>query len=172
MGRKGESREKKPEVHSLRTVLRRVNQLEICTMVLINVTVFVLVRANRDMLTWAILLAALLVANISAISTWRTLRHRSVWFYLLTRDRLEPFSFAWWREYHFGQLRPGRRYLGGHWERWWIDAPVYTYVWLSTPECYYKKGKRPSLGRHLFGCETWEPKNKIDRTNRLTGGTD
>lgn len=49
----------------------------------------------------------------------------------------------------------GRRLLGGHWEEWWIGAPVHSWMWLDVPVCAHHSGARPPLGELLSHCETW-----------------
>ena len=43
-----------------------------------------------------------------------------------------------------------RRWRGGHWERWIIDYPVCSELWMQRPH-----GGRPGLGRGTPTCEDW-----------------
>lgn len=43
-----------------------------------------------------------------------------------------------------------RRMRGGHWEKWWIDSPVNSAVWLKLDH-----GERPGLGCGAPICELW-----------------
>ena len=45
-----------------------------------------------------------------------------------------------------------RRWRGGHWERWWIDAPVCADVWVRT-----EHGRRPPLAMGTPRCEDYTP---------------
>lgn len=54
-------------------------------------------------------------------------------------------SFRWWR-----------RLRGGHWERWFIDAPVGTRLWHRVERCSYDTQQRPSaLARGAPDCEEY-----------------
>lgn len=48
-------------------------------------------------------------------------------------------NYRWWRKWR-----------GGHWEYWWIDAPVASSMWLLNTH-----GTRPGLGRGAPICEEW-----------------
>ena len=43
-----------------------------------------------------------------------------------------------------------RKLRGGHWELWWIDAPVSSHVWLQKDH----HDVRPGLGR-IYNCEDY-----------------
>lgn len=43
-----------------------------------------------------------------------------------------------------------RRWVGGHFERWWLDVPVTAELWLRRAH-----GTRPPLGRGTPVCEDW-----------------
>lgn len=43
-----------------------------------------------------------------------------------------------------------RKARGGHWERWCIDHPVCSDIWMSNAH-----GTRPVLGRGTPTCEHW-----------------
>lgn len=42
-----------------------------------------------------------------------------------------------------GEYRWFRRWAGGHWERWWVDA-VHSEVWMSVSACSSESHDRPS----------------------------
>lgn len=48
-----------------------------------------------------------------------------------------------------------RRWQGGHWERWYIDAPVASDLWLDYLACTRQTGGRPPGGRGTPTCEDW-----------------
>jgi len=49
-----------------------------------------------------------------------------------------------------------RRWVGGHWERWWIDSPFAFTGWFDMPYGCSKKGAyRPGLARGTPVCEDW-----------------
>lgn len=52
--------------------------------------------------------------------------------------------FKWFRQWH-----------GGHWERWYIDFPVCSDIWIQFDECNIPTGKRPGLGRGRPVCEIY-----------------
>lgn len=67
------------------------------------------------------------------------------------RDWLDCWTCAFLSNYRwFRKLR------GGHWEKWWIDMPVFSDTWLHTPYCFADTDKRPDfLCRGRPTCETW-----------------
>lgn len=47
-----------------------------------------------------------------------------------------------------------RKWIGGHWELWYIDVPVSSAIWIQVPECSALTGCRPSgLARGTPICE-------------------
>jgi len=50
----------------------------------------------------------------------------------------------------FAGFRWYRRMRGGHWERWYVDAPVAADVWLRQPH-----GRRPGLCYGTPRCEEY-----------------
>lgn len=52
-----------------------------------------------------------------------------------------------------------RRWCGGHWERWWIDMPVASSMWLQNAH-----GERPGLGVIREACEDWTPRVTLPST--------
>lgn len=49
-----------------------------------------------------------------------------------------------------------RRLRGGHWERWYVNLPVGTTVWIRRDRCYRKTGTRPGLCEGIPRCEGWK----------------
>jgi hypothetical protein len=56
---------------------------------------------------------------------------------------------------NFCNQRWYRRWQGGHWEQWIIDAPVADTLWLDYLACTRDTGGRPPGGRGTPTCETW-----------------
>lgn len=52
----------------------------------------------------------------------------------------------------FGEFPWARRWLGGHWERWWVE-PCSSYIWLQVDACNVKAKTRPMS---CFGTPTCE----------------
>lgn len=52
-----------------------------------------------------------------------------------------------------------RRWCGGHWERWFIDVPVASTMWLQNVH-----GERPGLGVVCDECEDWTPRKALPST--------
>lgn len=50
----------------------------------------------------------------------------------------------------FAGFRWYRRLRGGHWERWWVDPPVASDVWIQNPH-----GRRPGLCYGTPICEDY-----------------
>ena len=50
----------------------------------------------------------------------------------------------------FAEFRWYRWLRGGHWERWYIDYPVCSAMWLQQAH-----GVRPGLGQGTPACEQW-----------------
>lgn len=66
---------------------------------------------------------------------------------------------AWVLEFFFPYFRWARRLLGGHWELWWVDFPVCSYVWHRVNSCTTETGKPPSgLCRGGYECEDYRSK--------------
>ena len=54
----------------------------------------------------------------------------------------------------FSRFRWWRKHRGGHWERWYIDHPVCSSVWLHVDRCTERSGNRPDgLCRGTPECE-------------------
>jgi len=56
-----------------------------------------------------------------------------------------------------------RKLVGGHWERWWVDAPFSTHVWLQQNSCM---AHRPPLGMICDECEDYHPKHTSNHPYR------
>jgi hypothetical protein len=50
-----------------------------------------------------------------------------------------------------------RRWIGGHWEAWWIDFPICSTIWI-----YCNHGYKPGGICSLEHCEDYSP--KLERT--------
>lgn len=72
------------------------------------------------------------------------MRHPRLHRFLL---RLMLLPVCDWRWY--------RRWQGGHWERWLIDVPVASDLWLDFLACTRETGGRPPLGRGTPTCEEY-----------------
>jgi hypothetical protein len=50
-----------------------------------------------------------------------------------------------------------RKWKGGHWEKWIIDFPFCSNIWLQVDRCIKKPGvERPPLGRSIPTCEDYQ----------------
>lgn len=60
-----------------------------------------------------------------------------------------------WLYVGFSNYEWCRRFLGGHWERWYIDTPVNSFCWLPVDACSVPLGARPGLGRGTPECREY-----------------
>lgn len=61
----------------------------------------------------------------------------------------------WLVSYLFDRYQWFRRWRGGHWERWWMDA-IQSALWMRVDECSYVSGRAPyALCRGTPTCEEW-----------------
>ncbi len=61
-------------------------------------------------------------------------------------------------ELFFPYFRWTRRIVGGHWELWYVDFPVCSYIWHHVERCSKETGDRPSgLCRGNCECEDHDP---------------
>lgn len=65
------------------------------------------------------------------------------------------FARDTWAGRMLGEYRWFRRWVGGHWERWWVDY-VCADLWHSVERCERETGIRPtSVCRGAPTCEHW-----------------
>lgn len=69
----------------------------------------------------------------------------------VAHGRTEILTRPWWLDYLFDRFRWYRRFCGGHWERWYIEA-VHGYVWIHRTGCY-RQIDRPPAARGTPECE-------------------
>ena len=55
-------------------------------------------------------------------------------------------------DYLLSSFKWYRKLSGGHWELWFIDAPVEEYLWIKE-----QHGITPGLGVSLHKCEDYHP---------------
>jgi hypothetical protein len=55
----------------------------------------------------------------------------------------------------FSNFQWFRRLMGGHWEEWYVDGPVHTFVWHAVPACHAAGGRPTGICRGTPICETW-----------------
>ena len=71
------------------------------------------------------------------------MRHPCVHRFLLNLMVLPVSNWRWYRKWQ-----------GGHWERWYIEA-CWSDLWLDYLACTRDTGDRPGTGRGTPTCETW-----------------
>ena len=59
-------------------------------------------------------------------------------------------------EIWLGEYQWCRRFIGGHWEWWYVDCPINSHVWHKVDRCHEESGEPPTvICRYKTHCEDY-----------------
>ena len=74
------------------------------------------------------------------------------------RSILLKYIAPYWGGYKFI-----RKLIGGHWEYWYIEAPIYGWVWIPTKQCIILGARPNSQMLYCGNCEDYDQPLLLDQ---------